>query len=61
MKIEIPPMEGKLLRLPIQVAPVERAVVPSALTGSTGVEASAWWNDIISALPAIVQGVSLLA
>jgi hypothetical protein len=42
--------ENKMLRLPIQVAPVERAVVPSALTGGTGVEASQNVGDVLKSL-----------
>jgi hypothetical protein len=54
-QVQMQPMENKMLRLPIQVAPVERAAVPSALAGGAGVEASAWWNDIISAIPQVLQ------
>jgi hypothetical protein len=49
-KVEMLPIESKLLRLPIQVAPVERAAVPSALMGGTGVEASQDWGKLASQL-----------
>lgn len=49
------------LRLPVQAAPVERRIVGSALSGDCGVEASAWWNDVIKSIPDIVSGVSSIA
>jgi hypothetical protein len=56
MKAVKSPMEGNMLRLPLQVAPVERAVVPSALVGGTGVEASQNWGQIIGqALPVVTS------
>jgi hypothetical protein len=40
MNTEMPRMESELLHLPLQVAPVERAAVASALMGDGGVEAA---------------------
>jgi hypothetical protein len=38
---------GKVMKLPKQVAPVERSLTPAAMSGQTGVEASAWYDDIL--------------
>ena len=44
MQNEITP--NSRLRLPVQAAPVHRALTPGALGGGPGVEAAAWWNDL---------------
>jgi hypothetical protein len=50
---------GKVMKLPKQVAPVERSLTPAAMSGQTGVEASAWYDEILSvakkALPIATQ------
>lgn len=60
-QVQMQPMENKMLRLPIQVAPVERAAVPSALAGGAGVEASWGWSDFVKAIPGIASGIGQVA
>jgi hypothetical protein len=58
---EMLPIESKMmLRLPIQAAPVERTVVPSALAGGVGVEASQWWKPLLQHAPDIISGIASL-
>ncbi len=35
------------MKLPKQVAPVERTLTPAAISGQSGVEASAWYDTIL--------------
>ena len=36
------------MKLPKQVAPVERSLTPAAISGQSGVEASAWYDDVLN-------------
>jgi hypothetical protein len=60
MKFEMLPTENKMLHLPIQVAPVERPVVASALADGSGVEASQWWKPLVQNAPGIISGLASL-
>ena len=40
--------EFSKLRLPMQAAPVERRPGPAALNGGSGMEASGWFDDVMS-------------
>jgi len=40
--------EFSQLRLPMQAAPVERRIGPAALNGGSGMEASGWFDDVMS-------------
>lgn len=44
---------GSQLRLPTQAAPVDRMPAPAALSGGSGMEASAWYD----AIPGILTGL----
>jgi hypothetical protein len=35
------------MKLPKQVAPVERSLTPAAISGQSGVEASAWYDTLL--------------
>ncbi|GAB4303083.1 MAG: hypothetical protein Fur0025_44190 [Oscillatoriaceae cyanobacterium] len=38
------------MNLPKQVAPVERTLTPAAISGQSGVEASAWYDTVLDVL-----------
>ncbi|NEQ75334.1 MAG: hypothetical protein F6K23_21155 [Okeania sp. SIO2C9] len=54
----------KMINFPKQVAPVERSLAPAAISDQSGIEASAWYDHIISgiktALPIAANVVSHL-
>jgi hypothetical protein len=55
---------GRPLRLPQQAAPVYRTFGGAALNGGQGVEASGWFDDVISAVkdygPLVAKGLSAI-
>ena len=55
MQNEITP--NSRLRLPVQAAPVHRALTPGALGGGPGVEAAAWYDDLFDAAKKYGPGV----
>ncbi|VXD14957.1 conserved hypothetical protein [Planktothrix serta PCC 8927] len=46
------------MKLPKQVAPVERTLTPSAISGQSGVEASAWYDTLLDIAKKAVPIVS---
>jgi hypothetical protein len=47
------------MRLPMQSAPIARMPGSAALNRSSGMEPSAWWDDLIkTAAPAVISGLS---
>jgi hypothetical protein len=50
------------LRLPLQVAPVNRTLAATALSGQEGVVPSGWFDEIVNAVktygPTIARGIS---
>jgi hypothetical protein len=46
MKNEMIPVATPLLRLPLQVSPIERTLAAAALTGESGVVPSQNWGQI---------------
>jgi len=42
------------LRLPLQAAPIDRSQAPApALASGGGVEAAAWWNDVLDVVKTV--------
>lgn len=50
-------MSGSQLRLPTQAAPVDRMPAPAALSGGSGMEASAWYDPLVQAGTGILGGL----
>jgi len=62
MENEVNTLGTSGLRLPLQVAPVERTQLSaSSLSGDAGLQASGFnWGSLVSSLPDIISGIASL-